>query len=80
MIEIRSFKYLRRCLFLNLSYLLGIIACEMEVYLLMLRFIFGIHSLENKEIINKRFRNLYIDLFIHLKTVIDRPVINLYNS
>jgi hypothetical protein len=71
MIEIRSFKYLRRCLFLNLSYLLGIIARELEFYLLMLRFTFGIHSLENKEIINQRFRNLYIDLFIHLKTVID---------
>ncbi len=80
MIEIGSFKYLRRCLFLNLSYLLGIIAGELEFYLLMFRFIFGNHSLENKEIINQRFRNLYIDLFIHLKTVIDEPVINLLSN
>jgi hypothetical protein len=80
MIEVRSFKYLRRCLFLNICYLLGIIAGDMEFYLLMLRFILGIHSLENKEIINQSFRNLYIGLFIDLKTVIDKLFINLYSN
>ena len=69
MIEIGSFQYLWRCLFLYLSYELGIIGDGIGLVLLMMWFIFGIHSLENQEIINQRFRKLYNGLFIHSKTV-----------